>query len=51
MSRKDAALVIPLVIPPHAITGPYQLDDAPDLTGEKDTVRDGVDASWPTSNP
>jgi hypothetical protein len=36
---------------PHHITGLYRLDDAPDLTYEDGTLRDGVDGCGSTSNP
>ena len=33
------------------MTGAYRLDDAPDLTSENGTPRDGVDGRGSTSNP
>ena len=33
------------------MTGPYALDDPPDLTSENGTLRDGMDGDGSISNP
>ena len=35
----------------HRTTGPHRLDQAPDLTSENGTLRDGMDGRGSTSNP
>ena len=42
-----------VVIPPGTshMTGPYSLDELPDLTSEDCTLRDGMDGGGSTSNP
>jgi hypothetical protein len=35
----------------HHMTGPYRLDDAPNLTSKNDTERDPLDGPGSTSNP
>jgi hypothetical protein len=35
----------------HHMTGPYRLDDAPDLGSKDGTLGDGMDGCGSTSNP